>query len=286
MILGRVDIMDSPLLLTLDADTKQAARFHLPEIGVLSRISVYLDGQGSGVGDQSARAGIYDVLGNLIAESDDVTVADGQAQGWVDFPITSLLGRVILPVGDYYLAVQAGASTDTIRLYGSDPHGQGGKYGVDSFADGLSDPFGSSSVATSDFAAFALVSSAYMAPQESDIYYSRLPLAEAQGQFALSAPVSRSGIVSTCTWHSTFQDSETGSNALVRDGSDLFDLLGKRIKVSTQGREVETSVYAYVHDVFPAGRSDSTADLSVTRLLFSRLGNLAQDQPVLIEEVS
>lgn len=283
MIVGRFDI--GATAYELDSDTKLAARFNLAQAGLLSKGSVYLDGLGAGIGPQVAQLAVYDALNALLAVSDEITVVEGQEPGWVDLAFA--VSGLTLEIGDYFIALLGGATANTIQVYGSDPHGMGGKTNADTYTDGPSDPFGSATGLTADFAAFLTISQPWVVPDETDMYYSRLPLAEAQAIFGAGGPQARTKVTSTTTWHSTFQDPETGSNALVRDGGPLMDLIGERIKVSTIGTAVQRSVYAYVHDVFPADRSDSMADLSLTRLLFSRLGALGGgDLDVAIEIVA
>lgn len=276
---GRIDVGAIPV--ELNADVKYAARFNLAESGNVSKASVYLDGLGSGSGAQVAKVAIYDASNVFVGESEEVTVTDGQAGGWVDFPFVGTKGKLALLAGDYFLAVHGGAAANTIRLYGSDPNGMGGKWNADTYSDGSSDPFGAETTVTSDFAAFVTYFKPWVPPDETDLYFARLPFAEAQKALG-GGPVSRSARPVVVGWHDTFTDPELGSNALVRDGSDLAPLLGERVRITIHGTASPRVVYAYVHGLMP---SDSDEDLSVTRLLYSRLSTLADDSIAAIVEL-
>lgn len=277
---GRADV--GATTVELNADVKRAARFNLAASGNVSKASVYLDGQGSGTGNQVARVAVFDAVNTLLGTSDEVTVLDGQPPGWVDFLFTDAKGKLALAVGDYYIAVHGGAVANTIRLYGTDPHGMGGKWNADTYGDGASNPFGAATAVTSDFAAFVTYFTPYAAPDETDLYYSRLPYPEAQAVLSVGGPVRNSARPVVLGWHSTFLDAEKGSNALVRDGSALAALLGERVRISLHGSADRRQVFAYVHNVMPA---DELEDISVTRLLYSRLSGLADDHVRVVVEV-
>jgi hypothetical protein len=128
----------------LNADTKRVNKFTLSEGGTVTKLSVYLDGLGSGSGGQAVRAVVYDDdgtggnPGTLKAQSVDVTIPDGQTAGWVDFTITS---PVALAAGDYWLGLHVGASSSALRVW-RDNVGSDRADGTDTFVGGASDPFG------------------------------------------------------------------------------------------------------------------------------------------------
>jgi hypothetical protein len=268
----------------LAPDTKRVGRYKMPQSGRLSKLTAYLDGLGSGsiVGPQPCKAVVYDTSNKLLAVSDEVVIAGHQPSGWVDFRFSAAHGRLLLPDTDFYGGIHAGGTTATIRVAGSGPSGMGGKHNADAYADGPADPFGAATTDSADLSLFVTYFSPYSPPNESDLYYSRLPLAESQQVFgATGVDKSLGERVLDVTWHSTFLDVETGANALVRDGSPLAALLGERIRLRTTTIAKPRTVYAYVHDLMSP---DSAFDLSVTRLLFSRLGALAEDSiPLLVD---
>lgn len=270
---GRIDAGSAAY--EIPADTKRATRLTMPRTGNLAKGSAYLDGGGSGVGAQVARLAIYDVNSSLLGQSDEIVVADGQAPAWVDFPFSLADGALGLPAGDLFAAIHAGALSSTIRVYGDDPHGAGGKSNADTYSDGPSNPFGAATGLTADLSIFLSYFEAYadIQPRETDLYYSRLPLEQSQSIFALGGPLEAHARLIDVGWHSTFLDPEIGAVALVRAGSPLEDLLGERIRIRTHGTATSHAVYAYVHDLGP--EDTMPWDLSITRLLFSRLAPLA-----------
>jgi hypothetical protein len=110
--------------------------------GTFSKVSAYLSDNASVVGATSLRAAIYadvgGVPGALKAQSSVVSVADGQAAGWVDFPISP---GVTLPAGSYWIVLQGGAPQNGARRYGTSTGGVEA-WNSDAFSDGVSDPFG------------------------------------------------------------------------------------------------------------------------------------------------
>lgn len=268
------------------ADTKRVARYRVGGVENVTKASFYLDGLGGGgsLAGQVCRAVLYDSLDQLLAVGDEVLIAAGMPARWVDFPFSSLRGKLQLPVGDVFAGLHFGGASNTIRVYGGDPSGMGGKWNNDTYSDGAASPFGAATALTADLSGFVTLFTPYAPPDETDLYFSRLPFEEAQQIFALGGVVPRSARRVDVGWHSTFTDPETGSNALVRDGGPLMDLLGERVKITTYGRAVPRVVYAYVHGVAPA---DFEWDLSVTRLAFSRLSALSDTtSPAIVEVVA
>lgn len=266
------------------ADTKYASRYNLANGDKVAKGSVYLDGLGAGAGlTQALRLALYDATDTLVATSNEVLVARGQQPGWVDFAFPTA-GDLALLAGDYHVTVLAGPSSGIVRLYGSDPRGMGGKFNADTYSDGSAATFGAATPLTSDFVAFVQMFAAYTAPDETDIYYSRLPFADGQATLAKGGPVGGSQRVTALGWHDTFQDAELGSNALVRENGPLAGYLGERVRITTHASAKPRAVFAYVHGLLP---EDSLDDLSVTRLLFSRLSNLSDDTtPVTVEVIA
>lgn len=105
----------------LGADTKRVARYTVASKVNAVKLSIYVDGLGSGVGDQVMRGVIYDTAGNLVAVGDEVVVRDGQAAGWVDLPLSAYRGGVPLVAASYDFGVLGGAQTNSIRVFGDDP---------------------------------------------------------------------------------------------------------------------------------------------------------------------
>lgn len=100
-----------------------------------------------------------------------------------------------------------------------------------------------------------------------DMTLARLPFPTAQR--LLSGAVVRGSLVRTyCEWHADSDDGdpELGSFCMARVGGPLENLVGERLRI----RYGTKTVYAYCHRA--AALDD---DLSLTRSLFARLGNLS-----------
>lgn len=103
----------------LAADTKRVVRYTVAVPVNVVKLSVYVDGLGSGSGDQAMRGIIYGSDGSLIAQGDEVIVHDGQTVGWVDLPFSVFSGGVRLSGGaDYDLGVLGGTNSKSARVYG------------------------------------------------------------------------------------------------------------------------------------------------------------------------
>ncbi|HEY6924873.1 MAG TPA: hypothetical protein VI653_15470 [Steroidobacteraceae bacterium] len=87
--------------------------------------------------------------GAKIAESSVVTVASGQAPGWVSFATSA----VSLSAGSYWIVIQSGDTGGVARDYGDGAADWFG--GADTFSDGASDPFGTGSTGTVTMSVFA-----------------------------------------------------------------------------------------------------------------------------------
>lgn len=282
---GRTTIGGSSYLLA--ADRKIVGRYNMPRSGQISKGCVALDGLGAGaLGPQVCSLVIYDTANNLIATSDEVSVALGQPLSWVDFRFSAFGGAIALPAGDFFAGLHGGPYSNTIQIHGSDPFGMGGKSNADTYSDGASPVFGAATPLTESISCYLKYFSPYssLVPVETDLYYSRLPYKNAQAILGVGGPESVAR-VTNAGWHDTFIDPEIGSVALVRDGSALADLLGERIRVTTQGVGVPRSAVAYVHSLADANAFDW--DLSLSRHVYSQLALLASDPiPVAVEVIA
>jgi hypothetical protein len=104
------------------------------------KLTIYLDGNGPGAGNQVMKAAIWDEsAGNpnvLKATSQEVTIIDGASAAWVDFTFAP----VVLSSGNYWLGYIAGTTSNTAR-YGSE-NINNRAYRARAYASGPSDPFG------------------------------------------------------------------------------------------------------------------------------------------------
>jgi hypothetical protein len=112
-----------------------------------------------------------------------------------------------------------------------------------------------------------------------DDYIATLPHLEAQALLGARGPIRSTGRLTTCSWHGTAFDPRLGSFAVVQIGSDLEDLLGERVKVTSS--DTARSVYAWVCDV-----KDTDEPISLTRRCFIDLAPPATDALAVVVEVA
>ena len=100
-----------------------SGRYTLVSSSSVTKLTAYLQGGGSAT---AMRAVIYADSGNqpgaFVAVSQQVTIAAGQAAGWVDFSIS---GSPALPAGQYWLGLWA-SNTSALGYY--DSVSSGGRY--------------------------------------------------------------------------------------------------------------------------------------------------------------
>jgi hypothetical protein len=134
---------------------KQASAYVLPVSGTVTKLSIYMDGNGSGVGDQLLKAVIYsDVAGvptALLGTSVEVTITDGQAPGWVDFTFSV---PIDLLAGTYWLGLIAGDVSVTAR-YAYDTVTGALRYNGDTYVGGATNPFGATSTDVRQISVYA-----------------------------------------------------------------------------------------------------------------------------------
>jgi hypothetical protein len=134
----------------LAGDNKIALRTVAPEDGVVTAVNVDMENPGSEI--QAFRTGVYADTGSLIAagalldSSDTVLLSPGTTRRWVQF------SGINLPVSGgvlYWLTLQFGTAGGNASYWYD--VGVGSRLsGVDSFADGLSNPFGAVSASGSN----------------------------------------------------------------------------------------------------------------------------------------
>jgi virginiamycin B lyase len=128
----------------LSAGEKRASQ-HLLWYGpvTITKLRAYLDGNGGATGSQVLRGVLYRgaAPGALVAQTEDVTIAAGEAGRWVELPFSS---PVRLGVHYYWLGLHSGG-TQGVARYAWDPGGAAvRRFNTDLFSDGPSDPFGPS----------------------------------------------------------------------------------------------------------------------------------------------
>lgn len=179
-------------------------------------------------------------------------------------------------------AVTTRSLTDTgVTISDSVATGAVTRTAVDAYADGASATFGASTVSATRYSIFTDTFDTYTPPaDETESYYGRLPLQEAQPKLSETAVEPGSYTSVNCTWHGQVIDPERGSFILVRAGSDLEDRIGRRVRITVRGKRAK-NVVGFVHGVAPLDERD---DISVPRRLFMELSLPGFDRaPVIVE---
>ena len=128
----------------ITADFEVISKFTLGSAQSISKLTIYLDGNGPGAGASQVLKGIiYGDSGGVPAAwrgtTQESTVLDNAAATWVDFPFSS---PVSLAAADYWLGYWSGASSNVAR-YGSDsPATNNSTFKANSYASAVLDPFG------------------------------------------------------------------------------------------------------------------------------------------------
>lgn len=242
------------------------------DAGLLSAYAAWLDGGGSGSGNQPLRALLYDDDSRaLVAISDEVVIPDGLPVQIVTFPFSGGThwkgGRLLAglwsgpPSGSARVVALGGAATGLLT---------GMPYEVAPPNAGLGGavsprPYG-----------FVTTSGVAVTPDLSDEELAAYGWNTAQLMLAGSVE-SGSQRATSVEWHHTSLEGHEGSFALVRAGGPLEELVGDVVRV-TFGNE---SVYVYVIDA----EDDLDADLSLARRAFMQLANLASDEKQMTLEV-
>lgn len=264
------------------ADKKYASSFFAPACAV-AKLTVLLDGLGSGIGNQTIRAIIYDAAtGALLAVGDETVIADGAPTKWTDLLFSNYPGGVVLKAGDVQIGLIGGTNTNTVRVWGR-PSVGGIVFNTDTYADGAASSFGAASTTDTLMGEFATFILPAAVPLETEFYYARFPFPLAQAALDTGKVVENSGQIASLGWHGTRIDPERGSFAVVNADGPLADLVGERLKITSSGGEARPrTVFVYCHT-----RASIEEDLSVTRRLFLGLSVPSDFAPsVQVEVVS
>lgn len=263
MIVGTITLGGTATNLTADK-SYFGGSVTLAEEAKLVKVTLPLDGGGSGVGDQTLRAMVYEGAGggDLLGTSDEVVIADGASLAWVDFTFDLPL----LPVGAYYFAVQASATSQTARAYGTGALSST----TDTYSDGPLATVPGSPTLNAGLSIFATTIAPY-SPGEGvpDKEIAALPVPDAVATFGSTGPDSSTAARATCGWHGTRFAEETGALAIVKLDGVLSDYVGERVQIRYEDRVT----YAYVYD-----ERDILEDISLTRRLFMDLAEPSTDE--------
>lgn len=263
--------------ITIGTSPYTALAFTLPVPGLLVKVTAYLDGLGSGVGNGVLQAGIYQASGPLVAPGatslggvpGSVTIPSGQAPSWVD---VGSYAAAELAAGDYVLVLSpSGGASSVIRAYRAADATTGGLT-----ASSPGSTLGSTTADNPPVTAFVTFTDRWQAPSTDDFHYARLPYAEAFSIF--DTPTSNAdvpaAVTAACGWHGTARDPETDYFAIAnRDNEEMTALVGERIRVhATTEYGASRYIPVYVHR-----QADILEDISLTRRAFARLAPLSTE---------
>ena len=127
---------------SIAADTKKVTQYTAVACNI-TKLTGYVSGGNVGGGPQHVRAVVYadngGVPGARLAVSNEVNVAQNQAAGWVDFPLPASVSISAGPIWMGYIG-----SSPNIGIPKYDGTGVAVRYNTDTYSDGASDPFGTS----------------------------------------------------------------------------------------------------------------------------------------------
>lgn len=264
-------LIHGPNSYELAADNKYAMRYVVTQDGRVASFSVWMDGLGSGGGDQPMHPVIYDIGGALIAAGDEFVVPAGSpAQRFSASFVDAHPGGVDIVAGEVLLGLHAG-SPQGARVYGDPGSALGGVTNADIYADGPADPFGATSELGHDLSLFAATMPIWTPPaDETEEWYARMPFGQAE-DLMLAEGTKPGAITTDATWHGTHFDPEIGAFAVVRDDGPLTDLIGQRVLVRVGTAIASKRVAVFVHTMGPV----RNADISLTRRAFAEISGLA-----------
>lgn len=259
------------------ADSLIVSEFTVPKACLISKLTAYLDGAGTTNGDQAFRAVIYDSSGNLVAESPEVVIEDLDDPAWVDFIFDS---PVAVTADDYVFGLHTGATNEAAQYYGS-----GDGTNADLISDAYSDGAPSSispSWGSGELAIFATYAYAWEPPFETDLYLANLAYPSAQAALNTAEADPRTKRRVYASWHGTFLDpqSQGASLAVTQVGGALSDLVGERVRVSSDSR----STVVYIHRETDLDLDDDT-QISLSRRAWQALAPLSDDTLLVTVEV-
>jgi hypothetical protein len=259
-----------------DRNTKRVAAFSLPApLTRIIKLSLLCDGAGGGAPTTKALVkGVIYQGDVLVATGDEVVVMAGDPLAWVDLPFLGGFpeGAVVPALGAVEYGLLVGGDASVLRVAQIDPSPPGGRWNSDSYTDGPSNPFGSTTSLTANMSIFA-TSSPLWIPRDTTTPDVLARMGWTTAQDVLASSVLTSPTYDTAaTWHGTAIDPNRGSFAVVRADSPLAGLVGERIKVTTSVGPPR-SCLAYVFQAV----STLDADLSLARRAFAELELLAAD---------
>lgn len=269
---GRVAIGADYLSLTADRIYLFDVGAALGEALVVGSLVAYLDGGGTGSGQQVLRPVVMEA-GNpdSLIVGDEAAIVDGQAAGWVHmtFDMPALLRAGTEP----RLGFATGQASDLARLSVAL-----GNVGV---SQRFTSPYGAApdiAGAATDVGALATLLAVGVAPwaprptvTEEDL--SGLPVDVAQTIFAGAAATTLEAMV--CGWHYSNESPPSPASAIVRTDGPLAVFTGERVRVTVDTVTGPASVIVRIEDEAPFDGITPQEDISIARDAFMRLGKLS-----------
>jgi hypothetical protein len=253
-----------------------ASSFTAPNRDVLvSKLSIVVNGQGSGNAEQTLVGTIHDDAGNLLGYTETITIQNLAAPAWVDLKFATPIA--VEASADALLGVIAGPTSDGAQLYQNT--GPTNLYTASLSTPGTVSP---GSAATGELIAYATYAYPWTPPSEDDLYLATLAYPTAQRTLG-DPPDARTRRRVYATWHGTFIDPlpQGASVAIVQRGGELSDLVGERVRI-TAGRNRSTTVY--IHRETDLDLDDDT-QISLSRRAWQALSPLAADTLLVTTEV-
>lgn len=242
MIFGSFDLTDGVATELASAPAGADVVVAAVPVGI-TKLSARLDGLGSGEGSVVLTATIRDQAAtpNTLGVSDEVTVAHGDAEGWVDFVFSPALKLTVAGTFTCSLSVVSGDDTSVRALV------------------------------VGAVALFLTGFDVYVPPDnEAEAYYGRLPYVDAQAKF--SETVTKPTVYRVhAGWHGTLLERETGSFCVVRDDGPLAGFVGHRLKVTASDQPRQRSVTVFCN----AATNLIVDDISLSRRSFGGIAPLS-----------
>lgn len=269
MIIGLPTPGGTPL--ALPANQKRVALFDVSVEEVASKIELYGDTIGA-PGPTRVRAVVYDHAGVLLGVGNEVVVPPGLAPGWLTLPLTeSTPEGVYLEPGQVYLGVHAGDAG--LNVYEVAAAAASVIFNTDTYSDGASNPFGSSTPSATSMVLYAPTYPGWApATKGLEVVLGRLPFSESQVAFRTTGPTNAPPKQARVAWHGTGLNAERGAFATAQLNGIFDPFVGERLLIS-YGTAPRREVAVYVNDL-----AEIDQDLSLARRAFKALAPLGDDE--------
>ena len=258
------------------ADRVVVSEFEVPQDILVSKLSAYVDTEGSSNGDQHLRGVIYSDTGTLLGESAETMVRDLSEPGWVDLVFDS---PVRLSADDYAFGIHTGPISNAARWHKTTA-GSNLSITTDTYSGGAGSL--TPSYSAGELAVYATYAYPWQPPAETDLYLANLGFPSAQTALNTAEADPRTKQRVYASWHGTFLDPQPqgASLAIVQADGVLSDLVGSRVRVSSN----TNSTVVYIHREVDLDLDDDT-QISLSRRAWLALAPLSEDTLLTTVEV-